>query len=87
MPIASGDVPYLHALQAHLNAVVQRAATESGAAYVDFSQVSQGHDACQAAGTRWIEPLLFGRNIVPVHPNALGEQRMAERTMNVLGLG
>jgi hypothetical protein len=54
---------------------------------VDFSQVSQGHDACQAAGTRWIEPLLFGRNIVPVHPNALGEQRMAERTMNVLGLG
>lgn len=38
-------------------------------------------------GTRWIEPLLFGQNLVPVHPNALGEQRMAERTMSVLGLG
>ncbi|MEV6056359.1 SGNH/GDSL hydrolase family protein [Streptomyces sp. NPDC052107] len=87
MPIASGDVPYLHALQAHLNAVVQRAAAESGATYVDFSQVSEDHDACQAVGTRWIEPLLFGQNIVPVHPNALGEQRMAERTMSVLGLG
>ncbi|EST19219.1 SGNH/GDSL hydrolase family protein [Streptomyces roseochromogenus] len=86
LPIASGDVPYLHALQAHLNAVVQRAAEETGATYVDFSQASEGHDACQAVGTRWIEPLLFGTNIVPVHPNALGEQRMAERTMSVLGL-
>ncbi|MEU8031365.1 SGNH/GDSL hydrolase family protein [Streptomyces sp. NPDC049099] len=87
LPVASGDVPYLHALQAHLNNVVQRAAAETGATYVDFAQVSEGHDACQAVGTRWIEPLLFGQNIVPVHPNALGEQRMAERTMSVLGLG
>ncbi|MFI9250992.1 SGNH/GDSL hydrolase family protein [Streptomyces sp. NPDC053069] len=87
LPVASGDVPYLHALQAHLNNVVQRAAAETGATYVDFAQVSEGHDACQAVETRWIEPLLFGQNIVPVHPNALGEQRMAERTMSVLGLG
>ncbi|AOR36475.1 lipase [Streptomyces fodineus] len=87
MPVASGDVPYLHALQAHLNAVVQRAAEETGATYVDFSRASEGHDACQLVGTRWIEPLLFGRNLVPVHPNALGEQRMAEHTMSVLGLG
>ncbi|MGW7524098.1 SGNH/GDSL hydrolase family protein [Streptomyces sp. NPDC054783] len=87
LPVASGDVPYLHALQAHLNAVLQRAAEETGATYVDFSQASEGHDACQAVGTRWIEPLLFGQNIVPVHPNALGEQRMAERTMSVLGIG
>ncbi|MGW2444082.1 SGNH/GDSL hydrolase family protein [Streptomyces sp. NPDC001675] len=87
LPIASGDVPYLHAMQAHLNAVVRRAAEESRATYVDFAQASTGHDACQAVGTRWIEPLLFGQNIVPVHPNALGERRMAERTMTVLGLG
>ncbi|KUN79106.1 lipase [Streptomyces bungoensis] len=86
LPIASGDVPYLRAMQAHLNAVVERAARETGATYVDFAQASEGHDACKPAGTRWIEPLLFGRNIVPVHPNALGEQRMAERTMDVLGL-
>ncbi|NDK26391.1 SGNH/GDSL hydrolase family protein [Streptomyces sp. TR1341] len=87
LPIASGDIPYLRALQAHLNSVVQRAAQETGATYVDFSQASNGHDACQPSGTRWIEPLLFGSNIVPVHPNALGEQRMAERTMSVMGLG
>ncbi|MBX7548041.1 SGNH/GDSL hydrolase family protein [Streptomyces sp. NPDC004232] len=86
LPIAEGDVPYLHAIQAHLNAVVERAAEESGATYVDFSQASAGHDACKPIGTRWIEPLLFGTNIVPVHPNALGEQRMAEQAMSVLGL-
>ncbi|MCT9089919.1 SGNH/GDSL hydrolase family protein [Streptomyces sp. ASQP_92] len=87
LPIASGDVPYLRDIQAHLNAAIERAAQETGAAYVDFSQVSEGHDACKAVGTRWIEPLLFGQNIVPVHPNALGERRMAERTLSVLKMG
>ncbi|POX61704.1 lipase [Streptomyces sp. Ru62] len=87
LPVATGDVPYLHALQAHLNAVVRRAAEETGATYVDFSEVSAGHDACQAVGTRWIEPLLFGQNVIPVHPNALGERRMAEHTLSTLGLG
>ncbi|MFF7368629.1 SGNH/GDSL hydrolase family protein [Streptomyces tricolor] len=87
LPVATGDVPYLHALQAHLNAVVRRAAEETGATYVDFAEASTGHDACQPAGTRWIEPLLFGHSVVPVHPNALGERRMAERTLSVLGLG
>jgi lysophospholipase L1-like esterase len=86
MPIASGDVPYLRDLQAHLNSAVQRAAAATGATYVDMSAVSEGHDACQAAGTRWIEPVLFGTNFVPVHPNALGESAMADRTAAVLGL-
>ncbi|MGW5787436.1 SGNH/GDSL hydrolase family protein [Streptomyces sp. NPDC003757] len=86
LPLASGDVPYLRAIQAHLNDAVRRAAEETGTTYVDFSQVSEGHDACEAPGTRWIEPLLFGRSLVPVHPNALGERRMAEHTMEVLGL-
>ncbi|MFI0805850.1 SGNH/GDSL hydrolase family protein [Streptomyces echinatus] len=87
LPVATGDVPYLHSLQAHLNTVVRRAAEETGTTYVDFSAVSAGHDACQPVGTRWIEPLLFGQNIVPVHPNALGERSMAEHTLGVLGLG
>lgn len=87
LPLAAGDVPYLHALQTHLNDVVRRAAEETGATYVDFATASAGHDACRPVGTRWVEPLLFGQNIVPVHPNALGERRMAEHTMSVLGLG
>jgi lysophospholipase L1-like esterase len=86
LPIAAGDVPYLRDIQERLNSAVRRAAEETGATYVDFSGVSEGHDACQPSGTRWIEPLLFGNSLVPVHPNALGERRMAEQTMKVLGL-
>lgn len=87
LPIASGDVPYLRDLQTHLNAAVKRAAGDTGATYVDVSGVSNGHDACRPIGTRWIEPILFGTNFVPVHPNALGESKMADRTAAVLGLG
>ncbi|MYW70052.1 SGNH/GDSL hydrolase family protein [Streptomyces sp. SID8379] len=87
MPLASGDVPYVRDIQTHLNSAVRRAANETGATYVDLAQASEGHDACQASGTRWVEPALFGTNFVPVHPNALGEAAMAERTISTLGLG
>lgn len=87
LPIASGDVPYLRALQTTLNSVIKRAAEETGSTFVDFAQASNGHDACAASGTRWIEPVLGGTNFVPVHPNALGEAEMARRTAAVLGLG
>jgi lysophospholipase L1-like esterase len=86
MPIARGDVPYLRALQATLNDAVSRAATATGATYVDMSAASNGHDACAPVGTRWIEPVLQTTNPVVVHPNALGEAQMAARTMSVLGL-
>jgi lysophospholipase L1-like esterase len=87
MPVAKGDVPYLRGVEATLNDAVRRAAAATGATYVDFSRVSEGHDACQAQGVRWIEPVLQGDNPVVVHPNALGERHMATRTMRVLGLG
>lgn len=86
LPIARGDVPYLRSLQATLNDAVRRAAEANGATYVDFSQFSDGHDACKPIGTRWIEPVVSSTNPVIVHPNALGSRRMAEQTMRTLGL-
>lgn len=86
MPIAEGDVPYLRDLQAHLNGAAQRAAGETGTTFVDMAAASDAHDACRPAGQRWIEPVLFGTNFVPVHPNALGEAGMAERTAAALKL-
>ncbi|MEU6390973.1 SGNH/GDSL hydrolase family protein [Streptomyces sp. NPDC046939] len=86
MPIASGDVPYVRDIQAHLNDAIRRAAAETGATYVDVAGASEGHDACQASGTRWVEPALFGTNFVPVHPNARGEAAMADLAMDALGL-
>ena len=87
MPVAKGDVPYLRRVQATLNNAVRRAARATGSTYVSFAKVSEGHDACQPIGVRWIEPVLQGTNPVVVHPNALGEKHMARRTMRVLHLG
>jgi hypothetical protein len=86
MPVASGDVPYVRGIQATLNDAVQRAAAVTGSTYVNLSAISNGHDACQALGVRWVEPVLQGTNPVIVHPNALGESEMAAQTMTVLGL-
>jgi lysophospholipase L1-like esterase len=86
MPVARGDVPYLRHEQATLNDAVRRAAAATGAKYVDFSTASNGHDACQAPGVRWIEPVLLGTNPVIVHPNRLGESQMAARTLKTLHL-
>jgi len=87
MPVAKGDVPYLRSEQAVLNDAVQRAAAATGATFVSLNKASEGHDACQPIGVRWIEPVLGGTNPVIVHPNALGESKMAKKTISVLGLG
>jgi lysophospholipase L1-like esterase len=86
MPVAEGDVPYVRGIQATLNDAVRRAAAATGVTYVNMSKVSEGHDACQPIGVRWIEPVLQGTNPVVVHPNALGEAEMAGRTIRVLHL-
>ena len=86
MPVAKGDVPYLRHEQATLNDAVRRAAAATGATYVDMNGVSNGHDACKPIGVRWIEPVVAGTNPVIVHPNALGEQKMAQQVRAVLHL-
>ncbi|HEV7196591.1 MAG TPA: SGNH/GDSL hydrolase family protein [Pedococcus sp.] len=86
MSIATGDVPYVRGIQATLNDAVRRAAGATGTTYVDFGTVSNGHDACQPMGVRWIEPVLQGTNPVIVHPNALGESQLAAQTMRTLRL-
>jgi lysophospholipase L1-like esterase len=86
MPVAEGDVPYVRGIQRTLNDAVQRAAAATGTVYVNFNTVSDGHDACQPIGVRWIEPVVPTTNPVVVHPNALGEAKMAARSIKVLGL-
>lgn len=86
MPISAGDGKFTHKVQAELNEVIARAAKQTGVTLVDVATPSVGHDACKAAGVRWIEPILTTVQVVPVHPNALGERRMAEVTAKALGL-
>ncbi len=77
VPVALGDVPYLRNLQGTLNEAIRQAAADTGTTFVDMSVVSEGHDACQPVGVRWVEPLLFSQQFVPLHPNAQGEAAIA----------
>ena len=58
------------------NASLKAEAKANGAIFVETFKASEGHDLCQAVGTRWIEPLIGSLTGVPVL-NALGEQNDA----------
>jgi len=59
------------------NKSIKAGAKAHGAIFVDTFKPSEGHNACQAVGTRWIEPLIGSLTGVPVHPNAIGEEQDA----------
>lgn len=84
MGLADGDVAFLHAREQQLNAEIQRRARAAGAHYVDTWTPSQGHDACSAPGTRWIEPLSPVTPAAPIHPNARGERGMADAVLRAI---
>lgn len=85
MPIARGDVPYLRGLQAELSSAIQRAAQDTGIEFLDFTGISEGHDACRRANVRWVEPVLIPKLAV-IHPNVAGELAMARHAIATLGL-
>ncbi|MCK0438581.1 SGNH/GDSL hydrolase family protein [Gordonia alkaliphila] len=78
VPIAAGDVVYLHRLQQRLNQVVADAAAAAGAVYVDMAQASVGHSACADPQQRWIAPL---GGVGSLHPTELGQRAMAESVL------
>jgi hypothetical protein len=53
-------------------------ATAAGDGYVDTYTPSIGHDACAAPSARWIEPLIPAAPAAPMHPNAAGQQGIAD---------
>jgi lysophospholipase L1-like esterase len=86
LPFADADVPYLRDKQHELNAMLAKQAASNAAVLVDVFTPSIGHDACQAAGVRWIEPAL-GASGAPVHPNQLGMECMAVAVLAVVAPG
>jgi lysophospholipase L1-like esterase len=83
--ITPGDVSYLDDEELKLNSMLEQQAAAAHDAYVDTYSPSVGHDACSAASTRWIEPLLTDAHAAPLHPNALGEQGLATALEHALG--
>jgi len=72
VPLAYGDVPYLHATEERLNSMLATEASLYGATVVNWYGASVGHDACKSSSTRWVEPLIPSELTAPVHPNKAG---------------
>ena len=82
--ITAGDIAFLNREEVRLNAGLEQAARAAGDGYVDTYAPSQGHDACSAPGSRWLEPLLAASAAAPLHPNAAGERGMADAVVEAV---
>ncbi len=72
VPLAFGDVPYLHATEERLNSMLATEAAANNATIVDWYSASIGHDSCKSSSVRWVEPVIPGELAYPVHPNKAG---------------
>lgn len=84
MPVALGDVPWLHGIEQKLNDMLAQRAAADGALSVNPNGVS-GRDACQLPWTRWVEPVIPAQPAAPVHPNPAGQSAVAAMTAGRLG--
>ena len=75
--ITAGDIVFLNKEEVRLNGVLDQVARAAGDRYVDTYTPSEGHDACSAPGSRWLEPLMPSSLAAPLHPNVVGERGMA----------
>jgi lysophospholipase L1-like esterase len=73
-----GDIAFLNTEELRLDGMLQRVAQAADDGYIDTYTPSLGHSACAASASRWIEPLIPDAAAAPLHPNAVGEQGMAD---------
>ena len=77
--ITDGDIAFLNNEELQLNSMLRHDARTVGDGYIDTYTPSEGHDACAAPASRWIEPLLPAAPAAPLHPNAVGEHGIGRR--------
>lgn len=82
VPIAKGDLVYLTGFENGLNGMLANAAKAADDTYVGDDET--GHDACQSASVRWVEPFQF-KTVAPVHPNAAGMAHVADKVVGAQG--
>ncbi|MER5544195.1 SGNH/GDSL hydrolase family protein [Streptomyces sp. NPDC001118] len=87
VPFARQDFAYLRDTEKRLNLMLRLVAGLNRAQYVDTYTPTVGHDMCKAPADRWIEPLRPTAPAAPAHPNAKGEQAMAQAVLARLDEG
>lgn len=83
IPLAVGDFGWVRDKEKYLNTMLAQQAGVYDADYVDTYEPSVGHDACKAAGDRWIEPADSAEG-AGFHPNATGHRSMADAVLATL---
>jgi lysophospholipase L1-like esterase len=84
VPITTGDVAYLRGIEVAANAMLAADARAAGATFVNTYAPTTGHDFCQPESSRDVEGLLPGSLALPFHPNARGQQAMADAVLAAL---
>jgi lysophospholipase L1-like esterase len=82
--ITDGDIAFLNDEERRLNGMLRQDAQAVGDGYIDTYTPSEGHNACSAPASRWIEPLLPTSPAAPLHPNAVGERGMADAVVQAI---
>jgi len=78
MPVTNGDTAYLNNLELDLNSTIQTEAAAAGVHFVSTYSQFQGHGSCAKGSSQWIDAIISTSGGISVHPNATGEQQMAD---------
>jgi lysophospholipase L1-like esterase len=81
VPLATGDIAYLRGIEVKSNAMLATDAAAAGDTFVNTYTPTIGHDFCQPESNRDVEGLLPGSLALPFHPNAKGQQAMADAVL------
>ncbi|MGA6163540.1 SGNH/GDSL hydrolase family protein [Amycolatopsis magusensis] len=84
LPVGVPDVAYLRDALGDLNQTLSDTADKNDAGFADTAAPTKGHDVCTNPGTRWVEGLVATSPAIGLHPNAKGQQAMAEAVQKVI---
>jgi len=90
MPLTNGDTSYLNGVELDLNSTIQKEATAAGVHFVSTYSQFEGHGSCATGSNQWINAIIATSGGISVHPNATGEQEMAnilESALAAKGIG
>ncbi|MFC5664049.1 SGNH/GDSL hydrolase family protein [Kitasatospora misakiensis] len=82
--VAGGDLGFLVEKEQQLNAMLKRRAEAAGAVFVDLAAASAGHDMCAGEPARWVEPPFPAHGLAAIHPNARGQEGVAEAVLKAV---
>jgi lysophospholipase L1-like esterase len=77
MPLTNGDTSYLNGVELDLNSTIQQEAASAGVHFVSTYTQFEGHGSCATGSNQWINAVIATNGGISVHPNAAGEQQMA----------